>query len=389
MLTSETSLPPNEQKLFPQGATPPAPLHTDPQSAATNESGLDENSSFGNLTTPAPSYLYDDVIFRVRETWTKWEKSLVTDPNDTYPSITDPLFERAPLPQQFQEELFTKTRSGGPGADEAFKTLVETNLRLVRYHALSMGARTTPTLDLEDLVLEGVKGLCEAIETYDGNKGSFSTHATWRIKGSIRGALRSRGDTVHVPAHLNLAAWRILRMAEELLSTTGRDPTYSEIARATESSTSKPTITSELIADLFSLGILRTSPAEERDHREYSPQLIADTRNPLERVTLTEEISRAMALFHECCADFSDRERQILSMRYPMDPEIPQPTLQEVSTHFGLTRERIRQIESSCLKTLRWRLERKGVALDLLSSVYPTADQCAEPKKRMLNSARD
>lgn len=390
MSTPQNSQPATRQESPATAIEPNGFIHTEPQSPRENN-GLPAHdlSSFESLTTPDPSRLYDDVPLRVRETWTKWEKGFLTDSNDVYHSISEPLFERAPLPQQIQEELFAHIRQGGPEADEAFKTLVETNLRLIRYHALSMRARTTTNLELEDLVQEGVKGLHDAIQTFDSAKGTFSTHATWRIKGSMREALRSRGDTVHVPAHLNLVAWRVLRTAEDLHSSIGRDPTYSEIAIAAESSTSKPKITSALIADLFALGILRTCPAEASEPREHAHQFIPDTNNALERVTLDEEIARAIELFKECSADFSDREHQILSMRYPLDPEVPQPTLQEVSYHFGLTRQRIQQIETSCLKTLRWRLERKGVSLDLLSSIYPAAEQYAEPKKRLINSARD
>ena len=203
-----------------------------------------------------------------------------------------------------------------------------------------------------DLIQEGNAGLMRAVDKFEWQRGfKFSTYATWWIRQAIQRGLADQSRTIRIPVHMVETMQRVTRTTRELTVQLGREPTNEEIA-ATLSEDPRWAITPERVEEVRRYGRLPISletPIGEEGDTELG-SLIEDPNavSPLDAVAdqlLREQLARALD-------SLDGREEHVLRLRFGLDDGRPR-TLEEVGQEFGLTRERIRQIESHALRKLR------------------------------------
>lgn len=229
--------------------------------------------------------------------------------------------------------------------DRAKKLLVQANLRLVVSIARRYIGRG---LSLLDLVQEGNIGLMKAADKFDHRKGfKFSTYATWWIRQAITRSISDQSRTIRLPVHVTEMVTRLRRKAHELQQKFLREPTEEELGEALE----MPAERVRRILDMARHPASLDEPMEEGED-SFLRDFIEDERTGAPE----EEASRQMLKEHveDLLKKLSERERDILTMRYGLKDDRPR-TLEEVARAFGITRERIRQIETRILRKLRFR----------------------------------
>jgi RNA polymerase primary sigma factor len=240
-------------------------------------------------------------------------------------------------------ELAKKIELGGADADEAKKRLAEANLRLVVSIAKRYVGRGMLFLDL---IQEGNMGLLKAVEKFDHMKGfKFSTYATWWIRQAITRAIADQARTIRIPVHMVETINKLIRVSRQLLQELGREPTPEEIAEHMELSVDKVREIMKIAQEPVSL---ETPIGEEDD--SHLGDFIEDQE------ALAPADAAAYELLKEQLEDVLDtlteREENVLRLRFGLDDGRTR-TLEEVGKVFGVTRERIRQIEAKALRKLR------------------------------------
>jgi RNA polymerase primary sigma factor len=261
--------------------------------------------------------------------------------------IDDPvrmyLKEIGRVPLLTAEEEIELAKRMEQGDEEAKKKLAEANLRLVVSIAKRYVGRGMLFLDL---IQEGNLGLIKAVEKFDYGKGfKFSTYATWWIRQAITRAIADQARTIRIPVHMVETINKLIRVSRQLLQELGRDPTPEEIAAAMEIPVERVREIQKVAQEPVSL---ETPIGEEEDSHLGDFIEDEDAPAPAEAasyILLKEQLESVLDTL-------TPREEKVLRLRFGLDDGRSR-TLEEVGQEFGVTRERIRQIEAKALRKLR------------------------------------
>lgn len=250
---------------------------------------------------------------------------------------------KTPLLTKDDEKKLAKQLEAGN--QEARQKLIKANLRLVVSIAKRYVNRT-PHLSILDLIQEGNLGLARAVEKFDYRKGfKFSTYATWWIRQAITRALADQSRTIRIPVHMVETISKYTQMRRQLVQELGREPMAEEIAAEMGLEVEKIRHIQKISQEVLSI----ESPVGEEEDSTLS-DFIPDEKNASPSQLVNQSLLRD--LIRQVLVDLTDREQKILKLRFGLEDGISH-TLEEVGRVFGVTRERIRQIEAKALEKIR------------------------------------
>lgn len=263
------------------------------------------------------------------------------------------------LTAEEEQQLARTISEGGKDAKDAREKLITANLRLVMHYAKKYVGRG---VELSDLNTMGTEGLIKAVEKFDYKLGyRFSTYASWWIKQSISRGISDEGSAVRIPVHMSETINKIAKVTKEYYQNYGDDPSTEEICEMTGFDKKK---VENALASMYSMVSMDTKIGEDGD--STLEDFIADTHtiDPGEEVInagLKDDMQKALKILNE-------KEAKVLCLRYGIGAGATM-TLEEIAKlpEFGVTRERIRQIEAKAMR----KLQHNPTARRLLVDYYP------------------
>ena len=274
-----------------------------------------------------------------------YESYIYSDSSNTSNAMKMYLKEIEEYPMLSAKEEVELAKAIIDSSEEAKEKFINANYRLV----VSIAKRyRKESVDMLDLIQAGNIGLIKAVEKYDYKKGfKFSTYATWWIKQSITRYIDDCENTIRIPVHLHQRINFVKRKKQELANILQREPSMEELAEICELEVDKVLDILKRDKNIVSLD----TPIKEDEDSSLVEFIPSDAHfgdvviHEVEQNNLREKID-------EVLTDLSDQEQQVLRMRFGLDDDTPK-TLEEIGKVFGVTRERIRQIEAKAIRKLR------------------------------------
>lgn len=274
-----------------------------------------------------------------------YESYIYSDSSNTSNAMKMYLKEIEEYPMLSAKEEVELAKAIIDSSEEAKEKFINANYRLV----VSIAKRyRKESVDMLDLIQAGNIGLIKAVEKYDYKKGfKFSTYATWWIKQSITRYIDDCENTIRIPVHLHQRINFVKRKKQELANVLQREPSMEELAEVCELEVDKVLDILKRDKNIVSLD----TPIKEDEDSSLVEFIPSEAHfgdvviHEVEQNNLREKID-------EVLTDLSDQEQQVLRMRFGLDDDTPK-TLEEIGKVFGVTRERIRQIEAKAIRKLR------------------------------------
>ena len=274
-----------------------------------------------------------------------YESYIYSDSSNTSNAMKMYLKEIEEYPMLSAKEEVELAKAIIDSSEEAKEKFINAHYRLV----VSIAKRyRKESVDMLDLIQAGNIGLIKAVEKYDYKKGfKFSTYATWWIKQSITRYIDDCENTIRIPVHLHQRINFVKRKKQELANVLQREPSMEELAEVCELEVDKVLDILKRDKNIVSLD----TPIKEDEDSSLVEFIPSDAHfgdvviHEVEQNNLREKID-------EVLTDLSDQEQQVLRMRFGLDDDTPK-TLEEIGKVFGVTRERIRQIEAKAIRKLR------------------------------------